>query len=338
MSASIDITLPDGRVERVPEGTSGADLAARLGPAVGESAIAVRVDGRLRDLSFPLAGAAHVSFVLPGDPDALEIVRHTTSHVMAQAVKELFPDARIAQGPAIEDGFYYDFDREQPFTDEDLPRIEERMREIVARDLPIRRHESPKETALEIFGAEAEPYKVELIVREQSGPSPRTTSRASSSTSAAGRTCRTRRGSGAFKLLSVAGAYWRGTRRTQMLQRIYGTAFPTQAELEAHLARLEEAKKRDHRRLGRELDLFSIRGARRRRARLLAPAGQHRPARDRGLLARGALQRRRYDFVYTPHIARRQLWETVGPPRLLPREHVRAADGGSTRQILRSSR
>jgi threonyl-tRNA synthetase len=257
VSALVDITLPDGRVERVPEGTSGADLAERMGPAIGGAAIAVRVDGRLRDLAAPLAGAAHVSFVLPGDPDALEIVRHTTSHVMAQAVKELFPDARIAQGPAIEDGFYYDFRRDEPFTDDDLPRIEERMREIVARALPIRRHEVSKEQALEIFGAEQEPYKLHFV-REKSGPVASYYQQGEFRDFCLGPHLPSTARLGAFKLLSVAAAYWLGSEKNETMWRIYGTAFPTKAELDAYLTRLEEAKKRDHRRLVRELDLVSI--------------------------------------------------------------------------------
>ena len=310
MSASIDITLPDGRVERVPEGTSGADLAARLGPAVGASAIALRVDGRLRDLSFPLAGAAHVSFVLPSDPDALEIVRHTTSHVMAQAVKELFPDARIAQGPAIEDGFYYDFRREQPFTDEDLPRIEERMREIVARALPIRRHDVPKETALEIFGAEEEPYKLHFV-REKSGPVASYYQQGEFRDFCLGPHLPNTARLGAFKLLSVAAAYWLGSEKNETMWRIYGTAFPTQAELDAHLARLEEAKKRDHRRLVRELDLVSIQDLAGSGFVFWHPRGSVVRHEIESFL-REELQRRHYVFVNTPHIARDTLFKTSG--------------------------
>ncbi len=310
MSAQVDITLPDGRVERVPAGSSGADLAAQLGTASGRAAIAVRIDGRLRDLDAPLSGAAHLSFVLPSDPDALEIVRHTTSHVMAQAVKELFPDARIAQGPAIEEGFYYDFRRDQPFTDEDLPRIEARMREIVARALPIRRHEVPKEAALEIFGAEGEPYKL-YFVREKSGPVASYYQQGEFRDFCLGPHLPNTARLGAFKLLSVAAAYWLGSEKNETMWRIYGTAFPTQAELDAHLARLEEAKKRDHRRLVRELDLVSIQELAGSGLVFWHPRGsvvRH----EIETFLREELTRRNYVFVNTPHIARDTLFKTSG--------------------------
>lgn len=310
MSAQVDITLPDGRVERVPAGSSGADLAAQLGTDAGRTAVAVRVDGRLRDLDAPLPGAAHVSFVLPGDPDALEIVRHTTSHVMAQAVKELFPDARIAQGPAIEEGFYYDFRRDQPFTDEDLPRIEARMREIVERALPIRRHEVPKEAALEIFGAEGEPYKL-YFVREKSGPVASYYQQGEFRDFCLGPHLPNTARLGAFKLLSVAAAYWLGSEKNETMWRIYGTAFPTQAELDAHLERLEEAKKRDHRRLVRELDLVSIQEIAGSGLVFWHPRGsvvRH----EIETFLREELARRSYVFVNTPHIARDTLFRISG--------------------------
>jgi threonyl-tRNA synthetase len=310
VSAQVDITLPDGRVERVPEGTPAADLAARIGPRLASAAIAARVDGALRDMSFPLAAPAHVSFVLPADPDALEILRHTTSHVMAQAVKELFPDAKIAQGPAIDDGFYYDFRREQPFTDEDLPRIEERMREIVARALPIRRHEVSKEQALEIFGAEQEPYKLHFV-REKSGPVASYYQQGEFRDFCLGPHLPSTARLGAFKLLSVAAAYWLGSEKNETMWRIYGTAFPTKAELDAYLTRLEEAKKRDHRRLVRELDLVSIQDLAGSGFVFWHPRGSVVRHEIESFL-REELKRRRYVFVNTPHIARDTLFKTSG--------------------------
>jgi len=310
VSATLEITLPNGRTEKVPPGTPLLELARRVAPEAASRAIAARVDGRLRDLSASLDCPAFVSFVLPDDPDALEIVRHTTSHVMAQAVKELFPDARIAQGPAIDEGFYYDFRREQPFTDEDLPRIEERMREIVSRALPIVRHEVPRQVALELFEAEQEPYKL-YFVREKSGPIASYYQQGEFRDFCLGPHLPDTGRLGAFKLLSVAAAYWLGSEKNETMWRIYGTAFPTQAELDAHLARLEEAKKRDHRRLVRELDLVSIQEVAGSGFVFWHPRGsvvRH----EIEVFLREELERRHYVFVNTPHIARDTLFRTSG--------------------------
>jgi threonyl-tRNA synthetase len=213
-------------------------VARALGSGLHEEAIAGRVDGALADLSSELREGSSVEVLTPRDPEALEVLRHSTSHCMAQAVKELFPETKIAQGPSIEDGFYYDFDRETPFTEEDLLKIEERMREIVKRDLPIHRIEMPKDEAVRYFESEDEPYKVGFTDFCR-GPHLRATSRIR-----------------AFKLLSIAGAYWLGNERNKMLQRIYGTAFFSDEELQTHLSRLEEARRRDHRILGKQLGLF----------------------------------------------------------------------------------
>jgi threonyl-tRNA synthetase len=240
-----------------------------------------------------------------------EILRHSTAHVLAQAVKRLFPEVKLAIGPAIENGFYYDFDKPEPFTVGDLGRIEDEMRKIVCEDLPIVRQEIPREEAVRLFGALDEPYKLELIqelpedevvsIYRQGefvdlcrGPHLASTGQLR-----------------AFKLLSVAGAYWRGDERRKMLQRIYGTAFPSDAALQAHLHVLEEAERRDHRKLGKELDLFSLHEE--------AGAGLvywH----PKGALVRKIIEdfwreehlRRGYQLVYTPHIARRDLWEVSG--------------------------
>jgi threonyl-tRNA synthetase len=253
--ATVRVTLPDGSVREVAAGTSAAAVAATIGPRLARDAVAAKVDGVLVDLARPIERDASLQILTQKDPEALEVLRHSTAHAVAQAVQELYPGTKIGQGPVIDNGFYYDFDREVPFTDADLGTIEARVREIVARDLPIERLELPKAEAVAFFEREAEPYKVYFattkgddtvsIYRQGSwtdfcrGPHVPKTGRL-----------------GAFKLLSVAGAYWLGSEKNKMLQRLYGTAFWTQAELDAHLRLLEEAKKRDHRRLGRELDLF----------------------------------------------------------------------------------
>ena len=253
----IEVTLADGSVRAVPCGTSPLELAREVGGAAAPQPVAALVDGELVDLSRRLSQNARVEFVVAPDSHALEVLRHSTAHATAQAVQELFPQTRIAQGPVIENGFYYDFDREEPFSEADLAAIEARMAEIVKRDLPIERLDLPRDEAIAFFEKEREPYKVYFattkggeivsIYRQGQwtdfcrGPHVPSTGRL-----------------GAFKLLSVAGAYWLGDERNKMLQRIYGTAFFTREELDAHLKLLEEAKKRDHRKLGKELQLFSF--------------------------------------------------------------------------------
>ncbi len=256
-AAPIRVRMPDGSVRDVPAGTTPSDLARSLGPDVERDAVVARVNGELVDLGRPVPADALVEIVRAGEPDALHVLRHSTAHATAQAVQELFPGTKIGQGPVIEDGFYYDFDRPTPFTPEDLAAIEARMAEIVTRALPIERLELSKSEAIGFFEREAEPYKVYFattkgddtvsIYRQGEwtdfcrGPHLPTTGKLR-----------------AFKLLSVAGAYWLGDERNKMLQRIYGTAFFTREDLDTHLALLEEAKRRDHRKLGKELELFSF--------------------------------------------------------------------------------
>lgn len=243
--------------------------------------------------------------------EELEVYRHSTAHILAQAVKELYPDAKLAIGPTIEDGFYYDFDFDRPFTPEDLEAIEKRMAEIVKRNLPIVRKELSREEALRFFKEKCEDYKLELInelgsnetitVYEQGdfvdlcrGPHLLYTSKIK-----------------AFKLLSIAGAYWRGNEKNKMLQRVYGTAFPAKEELKAHLERLEEVKKRDHRKLGKELDLFSIQEEAGGGLVLWHPRG----ARVRQAIEdfwREEHYKAGYELVFTPHIARLDIWKQSG--------------------------
>jgi threonyl-tRNA synthetase len=241
----------------VEAGSSARDAIARIDRKAAERAVAARVNGRLIDLSASVAPDVAVEAVLPETPDGLEVIRHSTAHLMAQAVQELFPGTQVTIGPVIEDGFYYDFVRAEPFTPEDLRRIERKMKEIVSRNLAVIRREMPKSEAMELFQSMGESYKVEILrgipdesvsVYQQGewkdlcrGPHVPSTAKL-----------------GAFKLTSVAGAYWRGDERNAMLQRIYGTAWANEADLKRHLELLEEAKRRDHRKLGKELDLFSF--------------------------------------------------------------------------------
>jgi threonyl-tRNA synthetase len=253
----ITVNLENGPSRQVEAGITCAQALAALGVAANRHIVAVRVDGTLTDLNQPLARDCTLKPVPLTSPEGLEIMRHSTSHLMAEAVRSLFPGVKVAIGPAIEAGFYYDFDVPQPFSSEDLPRIEARMAELASRDLPFIREELPREEAIRRFQAEGEVYKVELLQEIDQE-----------------RVSLYRQGdfvdlcrgphvpsSGyleAFKLTAISGAYWRGDERRPMLQRIYGTAFPTREELERHLELLEEAKRRDHRKLGRELGLFTI--------------------------------------------------------------------------------
>jgi threonyl-tRNA synthetase len=272
--------------------------------------IAATVNGRVVDLSRPLVADCELRPVTVESDVGLEVLRHSTAHLMAQAVKRLFPAAQITIGPVIENGFYYDIKRDQAFTPEDLERIETVMREIVATDLPVARHEISREDAVTRFRGLGEEYKVEIIrglpdepisLYEQGefvdlcrGPHVPSTGRLR-----------------AFKLTSVAGAYWRGDARNEMLQRIYGTAFATEEALAEHLAMLEEAKRRDHRRLGRELDLYTVSEHVGPGLVLWHPKG----ARVRHLIETYWRERHYaagYDLVYSPHIGRATLWETSG--------------------------
>ncbi len=255
--AGAEITLPDGSVKAFERPVSGADIAAAIGPGLVKAALAVKVDGELRDLDRPIAGAASVEIVTRRSDEALELIRHDAAHVMAEAVQALYPDTQVTIGPAIEDGFYYDFARPTPFSTEDLAAIEARMREIVAADRGFAREVWDRDAAADHFRSIGEVYKAEIVaglpedeevtIYRQGdwldlcrGPHLPSTGKI---------------GAG-FKLLKVAGAYWRGDSANEMLQRIYGTAWRDEAELDAYLNRLEEAEKRDHRRLGREMGLF----------------------------------------------------------------------------------
>jgi threonyl-tRNA synthetase len=306
----ITVILPDSSERRVPAGTPVVEVLVGLGQQVPADLIAARVNGKAVDLSRPLTDDAKLEPIPWDDPEGQKIYHHSTTHIMAQAVKALFPDTKITIGPAIDDGFYYDFDRQQPFTPEDLERIETKMREIIAADYAVHRMEWPRAQVRAYFQQRGEDYKVELLDEFEGdvfscyqqgefidlcvGPHVHSTGRIK-----------------AIKLLKVAGAYWRGDEHNQMLQRIYGTSWPSEEQLQQHLHKLEEARKRDHRVLGRQLDLFSINDTVGQGLVLWHP---------KGAMVRHTIEtfwreehlRRGYQFVYTPHVGRIQLWETSG--------------------------
>jgi threonyl-tRNA synthetase len=330
MSAVVTITLPDGSQREYPKGVTPAQIAASVGSGLARAALAARVgregsDGERVDLDRPVDRDASVSIVTPDTPEGRDVLRHSTAHVMAQAVTDLFPGTRYAIGPAIADGFYYDF--ELPggahFTDDDLGRIEQRMREIVAADQPFLREEISRDAGLELFADQ--PYKREIIENVDPADASEVGEGAEISVYRNLRgdgaepfvdLCRgphvpsTKR-LGAFKLMKVAGAYWRGDERRPMLQRVYGTAWESQAALDEHLHRLAEAERRDHRRLGAELDLFSFPEELGAGLAVWHPKG----AAVRRLMedfSRAEHERAGYQMVFSPHLARSTLWETSG--------------------------
>ncbi|MGE3622369.1 MAG: threonine--tRNA ligase [Bdellovibrionales bacterium] len=251
------LILPDGSVREFPSAVTGAELAASIGKGLAAAAIAVKLDGEMRDLMRPIERDAKVEIVTRKSLEALELIRHDTAHVLAEAVQELFPGTQVTIGPSIENGFYYDFARDEPFSIDDFPRIEEKMREIIARDEPLVREEMDRNEAIAFFERKGEKYKAEII--RDLPPSETITVYSQGQWKDL---CRgphmpsTGKIGTAFKLLKLAGAYWRGDSKNAMLQRMYGTAWRDDKELNAYLTMIEEAEKRDHRKLGRELDLF----------------------------------------------------------------------------------
>jgi threonyl-tRNA synthetase len=323
MSDTVTITLPDGSRRDHPRGVTPAEIAASIGPGLARAALAAIADGAWIDLDRPLDADVELAIITSESPEGREVLRHSTAHVLAQAVTDLFPGARYAIGPAIADGFYYDFELPDGahFTDDDLARIEQRMREIVKADAPFERDELDRDAALALFADQ--PYKLEIIQRVDAedagevseGPvvsiyrNPR----------ADGDFVDLCRGPhvpstgrlGAFKLQRVAGAYWRGDEQRPQLQRVYGTAWESKAALEDHLHRLEEAERRDHRKLGAKLDLFSFPEELGGGLAVWHPKGAtvRRVMED---FSRVEHERAGYQLVFSPHLAKSVLWETSG--------------------------
>jgi threonyl-tRNA synthetase len=307
----IHLRLPDGSGKKYAAGITGQEVAEKIGSRLAKDALAIKVDGQLQDLKTPVEQNASVEIITFDAQEGRAIYWHSTSHLLAHAVKQLYPQIKLAIGPAIEEGFYYDFDFDRPFTPEDLAKIEKKMADLAKAASPVTRKTLSKAEALAFFQNRSEDYKVELInelpdrdvisIYEQGdfadlcrGPHVSSTSKIK-----------------AFKLLSVAGAYWRGSEKNKMLQRIYGISFTTRDALDAYLTRLEEIKRRDHRKLGKELDLFSISDEVGGGLALWHP---------RGALIRKTIedfwrdehQKNGYDFVFSPHVGRANLWETSG--------------------------
>lgn len=307
----IEFRFPDGNVREVAPGTTGREIAASISPSLAKRAAVVRVDGRLLDLDRPLSAGGAFEILFRDHPDVLETLRHDASHVMAEAVQELFPGTQVTIGPSIEDGFYYDFARSEPFSLDDLATIEQRMREIVDRDEPIRREEVSRDRAIADFEAMGETYKSEIIrdlpadetitVYHQGAWRDLCRGPHLPSTKFVGK---------AFKLTKLAGAYWRGDSRNAQLQRIYGTAWGSDADLQAYLKRVEEAERRDHRKIGRAMDLFHMQEEGRGMV-FWHPKGWTL-WRELETYLRRRLAADGYEEIKTPQILDRSLWERSG--------------------------
>jgi threonyl-tRNA synthetase len=327
----VAVTLPDGKVRQYDRPVTGLDVASDIGPGLVKAALAMRVDGEMRDLKREIDRDAAFSVVTTKDPEALELLRHDAAHVMAQAVQELFPGTQVTIGPAIENGFYYDFARAEPFSTDDFDKIEKRMAEIIDRDLPIVREVWDRNDAIQYFKGIGEDYKAEII-QDLPGTETITIYKQGDWTDL----CRgphlpsTGKLPKAFKLMKLAGAYWRGDSTKAQLQRIYATAWPDAKQLAAYLEMLEEAEKRDHRRLGREMDLFHFQEE--------APGAAFWHA--GGWTLYRALEdymRRRLDAsgyieVKTPQLVDRVLWEKSGHWEKF-REHMFVSDSDEDRVL-----
>jgi threonyl-tRNA synthetase len=309
----IQITLPDNSQLQLPDDATVGDAARTVSPRLSEDALVGKVDGVLRDLSYKLKGNERVEILTPRskDPDALEVYRHSSAHLLAAAVLELFPETKLGIGPPIENGFFYDFQRKEPFTPEDLEKIEKKMKELADRDLPYSRKEFPKEEGLRMFREMGEGMKCELIDEKADHVFSCYTLGDHFIDFCLGPHVPSARKIKAFKLLSVAGAYWKGDEHKEQMQRIYGTSWFSQKELDEYLKKIEEAKRRDHRRLGTELDLFSIEEDAGPGLIFWHPKGglvrklMEDWSREEHLL-------RGYDLVFTPHVMRLDLWNRSG--------------------------
>ena len=306
----IEVTLPDGSKREFDSPVTVGDVAASIGAGLARAALAGKVNGKLVDLSHPITENSTVSIVTDKDPEGLEIIRHSTSHLMAQAVKELYPEAQITIGPVIENGFYYDFSLPKHLTNEDLPLIEKKMDEIVKRDLPIVREEMDRDEAVKYFNSIAEHYKAEIIGSIPAGETISLYRQGDYVDLCRGPHVPSTGRLKVHKLMKLAGAYWRGDSKNEMLQRIYGTAWAKKDDMAAYLHMLEEAEKRDHRRLGKELDLFHFQEE--------APGLIFWHARGWALwqqveqYMRRVYQDNDYQEVKAPQLLDRSLWEKSG--------------------------
>jgi threonyl-tRNA synthetase len=307
----ISLTFPDGSARDFESGVTGRDVAESIAKSLAKKAVAVALDDKLRDLAEPIVADAKIRIITRADPEALELIRHDAAHVMAEAVQELYPGTQVTIGPVIENGFYYDFARDEPFTPDDLPKIEAKMREIIARDRPFSCEVVKREAARDLFDKKGEAFKLELIDAIPEGEDLRLYSQGEWLDLCRGphMTSTGKVGKG-FKLLKIAGAYWRGDSNNPMLQRIYGTAWANEDDLKAYLHQLEEAEKRDHRRLGREMDLFHFQEE--------APGAVFWHPKGWALFQAliGYMRRRQegwgYSEVNSPDMMERKLWEQSG--------------------------
>ena len=323
---TIHITMPDGAIREVPRGTTAGEIAQQISPRLAKEALVARISGGaeasdvasaadggglLVDLRAPLNEDVRLSILTPKDPDAIQVLRHSAAHLLAAAVLELFPNVKLGIGPPIETGFFYDFVREEPFTPEDLERIEKKMRELAGQDIPNERKMMPKAEALELYRKWDQSFKCELVEEKVVEPMVSFYTTGKFIDFCRGPHIPSTGRIRAFKLMSVAGAYWKGQESNPQMQRIYGACFYTQQELDDYIHKLEEAKRRDHRRLGQDLDLFSIQEEAGPGLIFWHPKG----ALIRTLMEdwlRAELQKRGYDMVFTPHIMKLDLWKTSG--------------------------
>ncbi len=307
--SNINVTLPDGSQKSVPASSTPMEIAKSISSRLADEAVVARVNGELQDLSRPLTTDSTLEILTSRNPEALEVYRHSTAHLLAAAVLELFPETKLGIGPPTESGFFYDFQREEPFSTEELEKIEKKMKEIRDRDLPYERVMTRKEEGLEKYKDAW--MKCQLITEKADEVFSEYTLGPNFIDFCRGPHVPSTKRLKAFKLMSVSGSYWKGDEKNAQLQRIYGTAFFSQKELDEFIARIEEAKRRDHRKLGKELDLFSIQDLAGPGLIFFHPKG--------GIIRktiedwmRDQYLRRGYSLVYTPHIARSDLWKTSG--------------------------
>jgi threonyl-tRNA synthetase len=307
----IQLTFPDGAVREFPDDATGMDVAKAISPSLAKRSVLIKLDGELRDLLRPLERSGRIEIVGRDSPEALETIRHDAAHVLAEAVQALFPGTQVTIGPSIEDGFYYDFARSEPFSLDDFPKIEAKMREIVDRDAPIRRHVWDREAAIAHFESIGETYKAEIIRDLPQGETITLYSQGDWTDLCLGPHLPSTRYVGkAFKLTKLAGAYWRGDHRNAQLQRIYGTAWAEPADLEAYLTRVEEAEKRDHRRVGKAMNLFHMQEEGRGMV-FWHPKGWTL-YRTLEAYMRRRLEAAGYKEVKTPQVLDRSFWEASG--------------------------